>query len=141
MVGRGPARLARDSDLPDAAGETVLLVEDDVVVRDMTGRMLTALGYAVRVAEDVHEALDVAQSGRLRVDLLVADVFMPGLNGFSLARQLLAAGRVSHVLLISGGGDPVLDQIDADLRSHVSVLCKPFSMRELAEKAAVALAD
>ncbi len=116
-----------------AGSGTVLLVEDDPMVRRVTRAMLREAGYDLLEAEDGLEALDVFRANESRVDLVVADVVMPKLSGTALARELLAARHDLDVLLVSGystelsslGGLP-------DERTHL--LQKPYTGKALTEK-------
>ncbi|MFO0581590.1 MAG: ATP-binding protein [Anaeromyxobacter sp.] len=82
--------------------ETVLLVEDDPNVRALAARALERRGYAVLTAADGEGALHLAASGLERVDLLVTDVAMPGMDGRALARKLRQLRPELPVLFISG---------------------------------------
>jgi PAS domain S-box-containing protein len=80
--------------------ETILLAEDDDVVRDVTGRMLAGAGYTVIGARYGSEAIELAD--RHEVDLLVTDVVMPGLSGPETARLLRERWPELRVLFMSG---------------------------------------
>ena len=83
--------------------ETILLVEDDEAVRDAIGHELVVLGYRVVEASRRPEALRVAagQPGR-RIDLLLTDVVMPGMDGFTLAARLREKQPGLKVIFSSG---------------------------------------
>ena len=113
----------------DAVGgrETVLLVEDEEVVRHLTTEMLERQGYRVLAAADPHEALAVTEPW----DVLVTDVVMPGMNGPELAERLASSRAGMAVLFMSGySGDALAERgrLDGDL------LEKPFTMDELSRK-------
>ncbi|MCC7051963.1 MAG: PAS domain S-box protein [Gemmatimonadaceae bacterium] len=91
--------------------ETVLLVEDERVVRTLSRRILEGMGYTVLEAFDGEEALAVARSHRGRIDIVVTDVVMPRLNGRRMAAALRADNPMLRVLFVSGyagdmAGDP-----------------------------------
>jgi len=112
--------------------ETILLVEDEAVVRQLTTTMLEASGYRVLAAATPHEALAVEEP----YDLLVTDVVMPGLSGPELWQRLRAEGRPAAVLFTSGYSAAVVgdgDGLPGDL------LEKPFSADELARRVRAAL--
>jgi PAS domain S-box-containing protein len=93
-----PAREARDT----SGAETVLLVEDDAPVRELAGRALTEAGYRVLPCADGEEASRVAASHAGPLDLLLADVVMPRVDGPALARLLRQARPGLKVLFTSG---------------------------------------
>jgi PAS domain S-box-containing protein len=100
-----PAAIAAPAPPPEAArggGERVLVVEDDAQVRDITVRALRSGGYATVVAENGREALALATEELARVDLVVTDVVMPGLDGRSLADALRRRRPELRVLYVSG---------------------------------------
>jgi two-component system cell cycle sensor histidine kinase/response regulator CckA len=88
-----------------AAGETVLLVEDDAPVRHMTARALQELGYEVLQAEGSHQALELLEQPNREVDLLITDVVLPGMDGPELARRTTELRPSLPVLFISGYTD------------------------------------
>jgi len=94
---------------PDVAGasggETVLLVEDDGVVRQFAREVLEREGYHVLEAARGHQALTVAAGTDRSIDLLLTDVVMPGMNGYMLWQKLMASHVVGNVLFVSGYGD------------------------------------
>ncbi|HEX4102619.1 MAG: response regulator transcription factor [Pseudonocardiaceae bacterium] len=109
-----------------AAG-TVLVVDDDVLVRDVVGRYLGRAGYQVTVAGDGEQALRAAQA--CPPDLVVLDLMLPGLPGLEVCRRLRAAGPVPVVMLTALGEeeDRILGlELGAD-----DYITKPFSPREL----------
>ena len=93
--------------LPAAA--TLLLAEDEPVVRDLTGRFLEFAGFRVIVARDGQEALEKALACDGPLDVLITDVVMPRLGGHELAARLLAARPDLRVLFISGYAEDVGD--------------------------------
>jgi len=127
-----PAEPPADAELP-AGAETLLLVEDDTAIREVTTAILESLGYAVR-AFATGDAL-LAQPGAADgAQLLITDLNMPGLGGRQLAGRMRAAHPALRVLFISGF-------IDDDVRqSKVRFLEKPFTRAVLAQKVREALA-
>lgn len=81
---------------------TILLVEDDKAVRDISRTMLLQQGYTVLFAGDGDTALKVAQLHVGKIDLLITDVVLPGLSGPQLAERLRALRPQLRVLFISG---------------------------------------
>jgi CheY-like chemotaxis protein len=108
---------------PSSAG-TVLLVDDEELVRMSTAEMLTDLGYAVKEAGSADEALKAIDSG-MPIDLLITDHLMPGMSGVELAHAARALRPNLPVLIVSGFAEA--DTIAADLPR----LTKPFRSADL----------
>ena len=120
------------SDLPTGA-ETILLVEDDPLVRKHTQTQLLELGYHVISAENAAEALDRVQEEGVP-DLLFTDIVMPGtMNGRDLADELRARWPTLKVLYTSGFSHGMLDTPLGGLAGQ-HLLGKPFRRRDLATK-------
>jgi two-component system cell cycle sensor histidine kinase/response regulator CckA len=107
------ARGSRD-ERPDRP--VVLLVDDEVGIREVVRAMLQLAGYRVLVAGSGEEALQAAAAHEGPIDLLLTDVVMPGIQGPELGERLRAIRPHTRVLLMSGVSD--------DLRGG---LAKPFS--------------
>jgi len=110
--------------------ETVLVVEDDDVVRDVVVRHLVQHGYEVHAAADAEAALAEGPDALRAVDLLLTDVVMPGMDGRSLAERVLEANPGVRVLFMSGYTDDRLQthRVHGD---EVRLLTKPFTQEEL----------
>lgn len=106
--------------------ETVLLVEDDEHVRDLTRRALERHGYRVLTASNADEALGLAMKHRDSIRLLLTDVVMPGLSGSELADRLLSNCPGLKVLYTSGYTEDAIVHHGV-LRKGVSFLPKPFA--------------
>jgi two-component system cell cycle sensor histidine kinase/response regulator CckA len=92
------APLARQA--PDSAPKRVLVVDDEEEVRTLTARMLAAAGYRVATAAGALQALQLAESGTVR--LVVTDLRMPGMSGEELAEHLRRRTPELPVLFMSG---------------------------------------
>jgi two-component system, cell cycle sensor histidine kinase and response regulator CckA len=114
--------------------ETVLVVEDDPLVRKVACRSLDAAGYHVIVASSGREALDLATRVGGRLDLLLTDVIMPGLNGRELADELRRGRPGLRVLYMSGYAHDVISKAGV-LDSGIEFLRKPFTVAQLQERA------
>jgi CheY-like chemotaxis protein len=97
-TGEAPAPLAG---APAGAGRSVLVVDDDPSVLELTRTILAEEGFAVHCAQTGREALEVARSGG-ELDLLVADLLLPDMQGEELARQVREARPATRVLFVSG---------------------------------------
>ena len=116
---------------------TVLLVEDEAMVRAVAERALTRQGYAVVTASNGDEALELLDGG-LAVDLLVSDVVMPSMDGPTLVRHARERFPDLPILFMSGYAEEQLRR-SIDL-PRVAFLAKPFSIQQLAEAARDAIA-
>lgn len=115
--------------------ETVLLAEDDDSVRIVMGEVLRDLGYQVLEAREGREALDIATGYAGRIDILLADVVLPGFGGSELHRRLSTTRPSLRVLYVSG----VLDKAVGQDEPGSNYLQKPFSPWSLASQLRLAL--
>jgi PAS domain S-box-containing protein len=113
--------------------ETVLLVEDELVVRDLAADALRRQGYQVVTAANGPEALDLVRRALRPFDVLVSDMVMPQMSGQQLADILLAQQPMLKVLFISGYSD-LPRQHDSVLRPGVALLTKPFTPGQLVQR-------
>ncbi|HET6323647.1 MAG TPA: PAS domain S-box protein [Planctomycetaceae bacterium] len=113
--------------------ETILLVEDDDRVRQLMMRGLTAQGYRVFAAGDPTQALELCKAKAAQIDLLIADVMLPTINGQELALRVAALNSSIRVLYVSGYGAEEVHPSDL-LTNGAAYLQKPFSTYELARK-------
>ncbi|HEX3775834.1 MAG TPA: PAS domain S-box protein [Polyangiaceae bacterium] len=113
--------------------ETVLLIEDDAFVRQLTARILRQQGYHVLVATQAEEALQLAADQTTRIDLFLSDVVMPGASGPSVIEQLSAERPRAKVLFVSGypGEDVTSRGVNA---TSFPFLAKPYSSEQLAQR-------
>jgi CheY-like chemotaxis protein len=120
-----------DCALRAESGETVLVVDDEASVRMLVSETLAELGYNAVEAADGPSALRILQSNR-RIDLLVTDVGLPGLNG----RQLADAARVGRpdlrVLFATGYAHNAAIGAGRTLEPGMEIIAKPFALIELA---------
>jgi signal transduction histidine kinase/ActR/RegA family two-component response regulator len=119
--------------------KTILLVEDESALRDVTGRMLVSHGYTVLAAEDGEQALQAARAHDGRIDLLLTDVIMPRMTGPQLAETFRRERPDARVLLMSGFAEPILNA-QGRMSSDYELLDKPFSGPTLLAKVEQALA-
>ena len=126
------AATAEDS-LVISGSETILLVEDEDMVRDMTTAMLEKIGYSVRVAETPQEALLFCENNDIPIDLLITDVVMPEMNGTELRDRIKAIRPGIKVLFMSGYTSNVIGHHGV-LDKGVHFVQKPFGLKGLARK-------
>ncbi|MFL1514079.1 PAS domain-containing hybrid sensor histidine kinase/response regulator [Pseudomonas prosekii] len=113
-------------------GETVVLVEDDPAVRMLVLNLLNELGYHAHEAEDARAALPLLESD-LRVDLLVTDVGLPGMNGRQLAEIARQHRPDLKVLFMTGYAEKAAER-QGFLDEGMDMVAKPFSIEVLANK-------
>ena len=124
--GAAPAELLRGS-------ATVLLAEDDEMVRALAQAILERYGYHVLAARNVHDALRFAQGGSEQIHLLLTDTIMPGMNGPELAKQLQSIRPEIKVIYMSGYTDKVISCTEA-FEPGTAFLQKPFTPQTLTQK-------
>ncbi|OCX13890.1 response regulator [Pseudomonas graminis] len=124
---------ALPNDTPQAReGETILLVEDDPAVRALVSQVLSELGYAYVEAGDAVGAIPILESSQ-RIDLMISDVGLPGMNGRQLAdigRQLRAELKV---LFITGYAENASAR-SGFLEEGMQMITKPFAFDQLTAK-------
>jgi two-component system cell cycle sensor histidine kinase/response regulator CckA len=132
-VGTGRARKTEKTKKDELWGSgTVLLVEDEPMVRSVAERALTRHGYTVITADNGEDALEILAKNE-PIDLLISDVVMPGMDGPTMVREARQSRPDLKILFISGYAEEQLRKsIDID---NVNFLAKPFSVTELAEAA------
>jgi PAS domain S-box-containing protein len=118
---------------PASGEETVLLVEDEAIVRRLVAEILESNGYAVLQAGDGPSALELLRRHTGGVDLLLTDVVMPGMSGPDVAAAVATMRPGTHVLYISGYTDSAIDHHGV-LEPGIAYLPKPFSADDLSRK-------
>ena len=126
---RPPTPVAEESGDLTGTG-TILLVEDEDAVRMFGARALRNKGYRVIEARSGEQALDVLR-GDEKIEVLVTDVVMPGMDGVTLARLVRLERPAIHVILISGYSEDVARN-GIDPNEGIHFLPKPFSLKQLA---------
>jgi len=119
------------------ASARILLVDDDDATRETAKMILELLGFDVLTATGGPEALQIARHVD-RIDLLLTDVRMPGMNGVELAKHLSARFPETPVLFISGYASSALEE--DHIPSGAGFLPKPFSIGDLESSVRGALA-
>jgi CheY-like chemotaxis protein/anti-sigma regulatory factor (Ser/Thr protein kinase) len=132
-----PPRLASPTVTAHSAGKTVLVVEDEPVVRQMVVDLLRELGYATLQAEDARSALPLLESGR-PIDLLLSDVGLPGMNGRQLAEIARQRRPGLKVLFATGYAEGA--HLEGYLDPGMTLITKPFNLDALATRVGETLA-
>ena len=112
--------VAPEGDAPGGS-ESILVVDDDPLVRRLTSRTLRRYGYAVEEVASGQEALDRVDGGSQGFELIISDIMMPGMSGHALLDQLMTRSHTPKVMLMSG-----YDASDSSKQHTVPFLSKPF---------------
>jgi two-component system response regulator GlrR len=110
--------------------QTVLVVDDDPLIRSFEAQLLSSEGYNVLQAESGAEALRLADTATIH--LLVTDFLMPNLDGLELTRKFRTVHPETPVLMVSGSLPPTDNRIEN--LAHFGFLPKPFAFDELIQK-------
>src|SRR5689334_22854204 len=121
---RSPATMATMTPMP----HKILVVDDDLRLRDLLKRYLSEQGFTVDTVPDA-PAMD-RQMGRVRYDLVVLDLMMPGEDGFAVCRRLRATDNAIGIVMLTARGDDV-DRIAGLETGADDYIAKPFNPREL----------
>ncbi len=132
----GPAEQPAPLSAPAASlrgSETILLVEDEEMVRALAQAILERNGYAVLAAKNVSDALRIVQEDSRPIHLLLTDTIMPGMNGPELAQRACSVRRDLRVLYMSGYTDKAFSP-PAAVTPGPAFLQKPFTPETLGRK-------
>jgi DNA-binding NtrC family response regulator len=131
-----PAERLQTAKIPSVkrtGSETILLVEDEPEVRELTRMALAGQGYYVLEAASPEDAERICENDGARIHLLLTDVMMPGMSGRQLAKRLTALHPKMRVLYMSGYTHNVIAQ-GGMLESGMDFLQKPFTPTTLGDK-------
>jgi PAS domain S-box-containing protein len=123
---------------PRVGDETILLVEDETVVRQLVAEILESSGYTVMQAGDGPSALELLRRHSGTLDLLLTDVVMPGMSGPEVAQAVTSMRPGTQVLYTSGYTDSAIGHHGV-LEPGIAFLQKPFSANDLTRKVRVLL--
>lgn len=131
-IPEAPRASGQRAELPGGK-ETVLLVEDETALRELTRGLLETAGYTVLEAANVEDAIRLAGGAHRKIDLLLTDVVMPGMDGHELSRRLTSTCPSLKVLYMSGYTDDVIVHKGV-LNRGTTLLQKPFGRAGLLGK-------
>ena len=122
-------------DAPTILGgtETILIVDDEPSIRNVVNDILLSYGYEILVAANGEEALEIAKNSSNKIDLLLTDVIMPGMNGRELAERVTAINPKIAVLFMSGYTDNIITH-QGVLKPGTMMINKPLVPNILAKK-------
>jgi two-component system, cell cycle sensor histidine kinase and response regulator CckA len=113
--------------------ETILVVEDEEVLRNLVRDVLRTHGYALLVAGTGEEALAIAERHEGPIDLVMSDIVLPGMSGLELVDRMAKARPRAKVLLMSGYADETIARHGV-LDPAVPFLQKPFQLHDLTHR-------
>ncbi len=134
----GTQDVARNNNRAGLAKQTILLVEDEKMIRRVMGEVLEQAGYRVLACADPKEGIDVCQQHAGQIDLLLTDVVMPGMNGREMANRILKILPKLRVVFMSGYTENALMMQE---EPGVEYLQKPFKLETLTRKLAQVLGN
>jgi len=108
----------------------ILLADDDAATRDLVQRALGLDGHQVIVTQDGAEALEQLQGAAGRIDLLISDVQMPGVDGIELVEKAIEAAPGLRIVLMSGFAGE-FDRADHLKGKIARVITKPFTLEQM----------
>ena len=113
--------------------ETILIVDDEPLISHLCKSILEMLGYSILTANGQDEAIRLVKEYADRIDLLLTDIVMPGMNGRELSHRILALKPSIKCLYMSGYAEDFIIR-QRVLEDGVKYVSKPFSIKELADK-------
>ena len=136
-----PAESGRVEMTAPRGDQTILLAEDDVLVRNLALRVLEQAGFRVLVAKDGAEAMALVESRGAEIDLALLDMVMPKASGMQVRRRIREIQPTVGVIYCSGYSRQVLtDETDPD-KERIELLLKPYTRQMLMDRVRAALAS
>jgi len=133
VAGGKPQVDARKRSKPPRGSSTLLMIEDDYAVRELCSEYLTSLGYRLLLAPDGEEGLELFQTHRKAVDLVIVDYLMPLRNGMEVVRAVRRSDAEMPILMMTGFSLGVSEE-EILAQGVQAVLTKPFLPEDLAAK-------
>jgi len=118
--------------LPAGGSETVLVVEDDEILRALTVAVLESAGYEVFEVPNAEEAIGIVEKHLKSIDVVLTDVVLPGMSGRKLSQQLVALRPNMKIILMSGYAPELIERY-GPLEPGISLIEKPFTRSSLLE--------
>lgn len=122
-----------DQTIEIRGNERILIVEDDEGVRNFAAAALQTLGYEIFTQKNGNDAINFFEKNRNKIDMVITDVIMPGMNGKEMADQMSAMKSNLKILFCSGYTDSYI-QSSGILHEGIHFINKPYSPRDLALK-------
>ncbi len=129
---------APESPQMEQVRQTILLVEDEEMVRGLICEVLRREGYRVLACSDAAEGIEASKRLGEKIDLLLTDVVMPGMNGPEMAARIQKTLPELRVVFMSGYSEQALAR-EGQVSPSFDYLQKPFTLKNLTQKLAKAL--
>ena len=113
-----------------AGSETILLVDDEKLLRELGSQILQGSGYRIVTAANGEEALSIYSGAREEIDLILMDIVMPGMGGVKCLGEILSVSPEAKVILASGYHGEV-DHREGELSGAAAYISKPFRKADL----------
>ena len=118
---------------PSQQCKTILIIDDDEVVIDISEMMLRSLGYKVLKAHNGYDGLQLYKANKQEIDLIISDLQMPKMNGIDLLAELREIDPQVKVIL-SSGALTESDEIEVIIKGFSSFIRKPYNLETLQKK-------
>ena len=129
----GEYKKSAEKTMPKGGSETILVVDDELSIREFAKRILQRFDYQVLLARSGEEALDIYNGRKDGIDLVILDLGMPGMGGYACLRELLKIDPSARVMIASGYA--IDDRMKEILQSGAAeYIGKPYQFRELLAK-------
>jgi CheY-like chemotaxis protein len=129
-----PAMVDKEENQSMPKRGTILLVDDDEMVMDIGNQFLERMGYTVRTASSGQEALDIIKQSSDRIDCLLLDFTMPGMDGLETMQQVRKLWPDSRIIITSGYTRQQIEDRFAQIGPPDDFIQKPFEIKTLQEK-------
>ncbi|MFH1825795.1 MAG: response regulator transcription factor [bacterium] len=111
-------------------GKHILLIDDQENLRSLLAQALRSNGYLVTTAVDGQAGLALFNENKDKIDLVLTDVNMPGIDGFQVLTQIKASNPKEPVILLTGTNQEMADYVGTELKAD-GVLYKPYKVDEV----------
>ncbi len=121
-----------DRRIIEGFSKTILLIEDEYLLRKNLAKAIMAMGHKVIDAGSVREAIEIMEVEGSNIDLILTDFGLPEMNGFSLIKEIVEKHRKIPAIIMTGYADKAI--ITACKEANIPVIYKPFNLEELQSK-------
>ena len=128
-----PQKTSNPKSEAQRGSETILIADDEKVLRELAGELLEGLGYSVLLASDGEEAVLAFEAAEGSIDLVILDLIMPVVDGLAAYKQIHSFGRKVPVIFMTGygAGTPETDLLE---KEGAVLIAKPYEIDELGRR-------